>query len=135
MAFRFNEYNSSGKRRKGGWNKDDNKKYNGAKEGTFVSKKGGVGRPMIYVNAWNYSKRRGLVTIKAFENSKSVKSVSKKGNKFITMMFETFYKDSGNRVLEVGNYNVTSGKLYLQKTNMVLCTKEDWCVNFTKKKR
>ena len=98
----------------------DQKKRSGAKEGSFVTKDGVTG---IYINGWNYNRRRGLLTVKAFENSKSKKYESDRGNKFISLMFEIFYKDSGNKILEVGLYNMTTGKVFLEKIGMVISTK------------
>ncbi|MGP2571608.1 hypothetical protein, partial [Ornithobacterium rhinotracheale] len=94
-----------------------NKKHSGAKAG-----QGKNGR--FYVTAWNYSKQRGLITVRAFENSKSVRSESPNtGNRFITMMFEVFYKKTGAKVLEIASFNVNTGKVYLQKLGMVISTK------------
>lgn len=94
------------------------KKRSGAKQG--LTKKG-----KIYVNAWNVSKSRGFITVEAFENKKSTRSVSKSGTnyKFITMMFEVFYHKTGNKVLEVANFNMTTGKVHLKKLNMTISTK------------
>ncbi|WP_406629023.1 hypothetical protein RAN98_03730, partial [Ornithobacterium rhinotracheale] len=93
------------------------KKHSGAKAGQ--SKNG-----RFYVTAWNYSKQRGMITVKAFENSKSVRSESPNtGNRFITMMFEAFYKKTGAKVLEIASFNVNTGKVYLQKLGMVISTK------------
>ncbi|MRJ08070.1 hypothetical protein EDL99_04100 [Ornithobacterium rhinotracheale] len=97
-------------------NQRPQKKHSGAKAGT--TKKGG-----IYVTAWNYSKQKGMITVKAFENSRSVRSESQTGNRFLMMMFEVFYKNTGAKVLELANYNVNTGKVYLQKVGMVISTK------------
>lgn len=94
------------------------KKKSGAKE--MYSKKDG---DFIGLSAWNHSKDRGLVTVKGFINSKSVESQSDRGNKFVTIMLEVFYHRTGNRLLELVNYNKTSGKCYLDKMNWVLSTK------------
>lgn len=94
-----------------------NKKHSGAKSGQGKNGK-------FYVTAWNYSKQRGLIAVKAFENSKSVRSESPNtGNRFITMMFEVFYKKTGAKVLEIASFNVNTGKVYLQKLGMVISTK------------
>lgn len=107
------------------YNRDDRyhrrqKKKSGAKEGTYVTKDGVTG---MYISAWNYSRRRGLLVCKAFENSKSKKYESERGNTFISMMFECFYKDNGNKVLEVALYNTRTGKVFLEKLGMVISTK------------
>ena len=99
-------------------NNYDKKKHSGAKVGvqTAGKNKGGV-----YVTAWNYSKSRGMITVKAFENKKSKKYQGKKnGNRFVMMIFEVFYKRTGNTVLELASYNVDSGKVYLEKLGMVI---------------
>lgn len=95
------------------------KKRSGAKNG-ITQKKNNHAGGKIWVNAWNYSRQRGLITASAIENKKSVKSKSKNGNRFVTMMFEIFYHNTGNTVLEVANYNVDSGKVYLEKIGMVI---------------
>ncbi|MEP3228767.1 MAG: hypothetical protein ABJO02_03360 [Reichenbachiella sp.] len=92
------------------------KKHSGAKE--KQCKNGALG-----IFAWNYSRNRGLISVKGFTNSKSTESESERGNKFVTIMLECFYKNSGNRVLELVNYNKTTGKAYLEKLGMVISTK------------
>lgn len=87
------------------------------------SKHGKTKKGAHYVTAWNVSKSKGFLTVKAFENKKSVYSESENGNKFIMMMFEIFYKDTGNTVLQLANFNLTTGKVYLDKLNMVISTK------------
>lgn len=96
------------------------KKHSGAKES--IQRKG-KNEGGVSVHAWIYRKGMGLVKITAFENAKSTHSSSDRGNKFVTMMFEMFYKDSGNTVLEVGNYCLTTGKVYLEKPGWVISTK------------
>lgn len=92
------------------------KKRSGAKEGRTKKDK-------IYVIGWNASKRRGMIQFKAFENKKTTFSTSKNRNEFATMMFEFFYKDSGNTILEIIPYNLTTGKAYSQKLGMAISTK------------
>ena len=111
----------------GGWywstRKNDwvhRKKQSGATEKEFVTKDGATG---TVINAWFRNRKAGMVKIVAFENSKSVKSESRKGNRFITTMFEIFYKDSGNKILEIGTYNYNSGKVFLKKTGIIISTK------------
>ena len=96
------------------------KKRSGAKEKSFVTKDGFTG---ICIHAWNYTRRRGMLRVKAFENSKSKTYESKRGNEFISLMFECFYKDTGNKLLEVALYNTKTGKAYLEKLGMVISTK------------
>lgn len=98
----------------------DKKKRSGAQAKQYVTKDGVTG---LCINAWNYNNRRGMVKVSAFENSKSVESESKTGNKFIMMMFEIFYVDTGAKVLELANYNKTTGKVFLTKLGMVISTK------------
>lgn len=129
----YNNYNGGGNNRYYGRSNRNyargyqkpQKKRSGAKAGTFTTKgtskrKSWTG---IYVNAWNYSRSRGLITVSGMENSKSTKSTSKNGNRFITIMFEVFYKRTGNSFLELANYNVTTGKVYLEKLGMCISTK------------
>jgi len=97
-----------------GW--QDYKKKSGAKEGRTKDDK-------IFVSAWNASKEKGMISISAFENRKSTESKSDRGNMFITMMFEIIYKRTGNKMLEVGNYNLTTGKVFLQKPGLVISTR------------
>ena len=96
------------------------KKKSGAKMG-IQSK--GINEGKIYISAWKANKRHGLVKITAFENARSTRSESQAGNKFCTMMFEIFYQDSGSKVLEIAPYNMTSGKVFLEKLGWVVSTK------------
>ena len=94
------------------------KKHSGAKEGVQTA---GINKGKLYVTAWNYSRGRGMITVKAFENKKSkAYEVKKTGNRFVMMMFEVFYKRTGNTVLELASYNLDSGKVYLEKLGMVI---------------
>ena len=101
------------------------KKMSGARVSEVVTKSGpNQGVVSMHVNAWNYSKSRGMLTVNAFENSKSTRTTGEKnGNQHIVLMFEIFYKNSGVKILELGSYNITSGKVYLSKINMVISTK------------
>lgn len=92
------------------------KKHSGAKEGQ--TKKG-----KLYVYAWNYSRDRGLIKIKAFENKKTTFSTSERGNEFATLMFEIFYTKTGNKLLEIAPYNLTTGKVFLEQLGIVISTK------------
>ena len=96
------------------------KKKSGAKSGI---QKTGKNQGKIYISAWKANKEHGLVTISAFENARSVRSESRNGNKFVTLMFEVFYKRTGSKVLELANYNLTTGKVYLEKLGWVISTK------------
>ncbi len=98
------------------------KKRSGATEKQYRTRDGVTG---LCVHAWNYSKSRGMVSVKAFENSKSVYSEEKKlgKNKYVLLMFEIFYHNSGVKILELANYNLTTGKVFLKKINMVISTK------------
>ena len=96
------------------------KKRSGAKMG-IQSKGRNEGK--IYVSAWKANKQHGLVKISAFENARSTRSESQSGNKFVTMMFEIFYQNSGSKVLEIAPFNLTSGKVFLEKLGWVVSTK------------
>lgn len=109
----YDRYNNSG-------GQQQQKKRSGAKESTIGK---GKSQGMIAVTAWNYSKKRGLITVKAFQNKKSTKSKSDKGNRFVSLIFEVFYHRTGNTIICPAPYNVDSGKAYLDKLNMVISTK------------
>ena len=96
------------------------KKKSGAKAGIQSR---GKNEGKLYVSAWKANKEHGMVKISAFENARSVSSESRNGNKFVTMMFEVFYKRTGSKVLEVANYNKTTGKVFLEKVGWVISTK------------
>jgi len=96
------------------------KKKSGAKEGR---QKAGKNQGKVYVSGWKANKRHGMVKISAFENARSTRSRSESGNEFVTMMFEIFYKDTGAKVLEVAPYNLTTGKVFLEKVGWCISTK------------
>jgi hypothetical protein len=115
MAYQ-NNYNNNNQ----GRNQGQKKKHSGAKEGI---QRAGVNEGKIYISAWVYRKNHGLIKISGFENRKSTRSQSERGNQFVTIMFECFYKDSGNTILELANYNLTTGKVFLEKLGYVVSTK------------
>lgn len=119
-----NNYNRRGNR--GNYNNNyqpQNNGYQAPPPKKSGAKAGMTKHNKMFVAAWNASKDKGLIVVSAFENSRSTHSESQTGNKFITMMFEIQYRKSGNRLLELANYNVTTGKVYLQKLGMVISTK------------
>lgn len=127
MAYSNNAFQNGGygnghyqNRNKGNYRNAQPKKKSGAKMG-IQSKGRNEGK--IYVSAWKANKQMGLVKITAFENSRSTRSESKSGNKFVTMMFEIFYQNSGSKVLEIAPFNLTSGKVFLEKLGWVISTK------------
>ncbi|MDO5607391.1 MAG: hypothetical protein Q4G08_02935 [Capnocytophaga sp.] len=76
------------------------------------------------VTAWFYRRRTGLVTISAFENSRSKRYTGEKnGNNFISLLFEVFYRDTGSKFLEIAQFNINTGKVLLPKTGIVISTK------------
>ena len=81
----------------------------------------------VSLHAWNSSKSRGLISLKAFENKKSKSgTISKgknKGDQYVSLIAEVFYHRTGNTVIEPIVYNIDSGKAYLSKLNMVVSTK------------
>ena len=95
-------------------------KRSGAKLG-IQSK--GKNEGKVYVSGWKANKSHGLVKITAFENGRSTRSESKTGNRFVMLMFEIFYQNTGTKVLELANFNLTSGKAYLEKLGWVVSTK------------
>lgn len=122
MAYRNNYNNRNNYRNdyRGGGYRNQPKKKSGAKTG-IQSK--GKNEGKIYVSAWKANKRHGMVSIIGFENGRSVRSESRNGNKFVTIMFEITFKDQGNTMLELGNYNLVTGKVYLERLGWVISTK------------
>lgn len=99
------------------------KKRSGAKQGVITKGKN-RDEGFIYLSAWKANKRHGLVTVKGFENQKSTRSEARStGNKFVTIMLEIVFRDSGNKMLELVNYNLTTGKVYIDQLGWVLSTK------------
>jgi hypothetical protein len=105
---------------KSGW-KEYSKK-SGAKTGLTRATDNHEGGK-IWVNAWNASKKKGLITFSAIENKKSKEYKRKDGSIAISLLFEVFYKNTGNKVLELGFYNTTTGKVVLSKTGFIISTK------------
>ena len=96
------------------------KKKSGAKEVVGTTKEG---RQYFGINAWFFNRRSGLVTISAFESSKSTHFTTQRGRDGITLMFEVFYKDSGIKRLEVGMYFYDTGKAFLEGLGIIVSTK------------
>ena len=94
------------------------KKHSGAKVGV---QREGKNKGKIYLSAWNYSRSRGMITVKAFENAKSkAYTVKSTGNRFVMVMLEIFYKKTGNIILDLVSYNLDTGKAYSDKLGMVI---------------
>lgn len=104
----------------GGYSNNQPKKRSGAKE--TIQKKGkNTGK--LAIVAWNYSRRRGLITLSAFENKKSKRIKSKVGNRFVTLIAEVVSRDTGEVSIHPIIYNVETGKAFVQRLNMVISTK------------
>lgn len=99
---------------------DDYTKKSGASESIISS---GKSKGLIAVNAWNKSKSKGFITAKAFQTHKSTKSVGESGKRHVALVFEVFYRDTGNTVICPASYCVDTGKAFLDKLNMVISTK------------
>jgi hypothetical protein len=97
-------------------------KKSGAKQGMTKHKK-------LYISAWNASKTKGLIKISAFENrlsktyERELKTGDVKPEICLSMMFEVFYSTTGNTVLELGFYNLTTGVVVLGKVGLTIATK------------
>ena len=97
-----------------------NKKRSGAKE--TIQKKG-KNKGKLAIVAWNYSRRRGMIQFSAFENKKSKRVKSKKGNRYLSLIGELVMKDTGEVTIHPIVYDVDSGKAYLRRLHMVISTK------------
>lgn len=114
----FNGRKNYGEKRNYNRGNSSGKKHSGAKVGV---QKDGKNKGKIYLSAWNYSRSRGMVTVKAFENAKSkAYTVKSSGNRFVMVMLEIFYKRTGNTILELVSYNLDTGKVYSDKMGMVI---------------
>lgn len=107
----YNNYNS---------NFQQKKKHSGAKESI---QKVGKNSGKLAITAWNYNKNRGMITLKAFENKGSKRVKSKNNNTFVTLIAEIFYHQTGNHVIETCLYNLQTGKMFVDKLQMVVSTK------------
>lgn len=106
---------------KGAYIYPQKKKKSGAK---FVVGTTKEGRQFRGVSAWFHRKDCGLVKINAFENSNTPDEVtSNLGNVFLHLMFEVFYQNSGQKALELGLFNLTTGKVLLKRLGIVISTK------------
>ncbi len=114
MSYNNNNYNQNS-----GYNQNK-KKRSGAKLSPI---KIGKGRGMWSVHAWNYSKERGLVTVKGFQNTRSTKYSNDQGEQSSSIMLEIFYHRTGQRLLNLGWIKENTGKIYVDKLGMVISTK------------
>lgn len=99
-------------------------KYSGVKTGIAFNKK--FKQDFRWINGFYIGKKTGLLKISAFENSKSKRYTDKsgKGNKFVMLMFEVFYQNTGNKVLELASFHEQSQTVVLQKLGLFIDCKK-----------
>jgi hypothetical protein len=114
----YNRYNSGSNRQ--GYNNSYRKPKSGAQEVQGTTKEG---NKYFGVTGWFIRRDTGLIKVSGFVNSLSKEYQSSRGNHFVSLMFEIFYQNSGVKKLELGLYNTTSGKVYLEQSNIIISTK------------
>lgn len=72
------------------------------------------------INAWNYSKTRGLIkcTVSPYRNTREYRNAD--GDVKITMIAKVFYTRTGNEVIIPCSLNRNTGKVFLQDLGMVI---------------
>lgn len=113
-----NSYNSGSNNQ--GYNNSYRKPKSGAQEVQGTTKDG---NNYFGVTGWFVRRDTGLIKVSGFVNSLSKEYQSSRGNHFVSLMFEIFYQNSGVKKLELGLYNTTNGKVYLEKSNIIISTK------------
>ncbi len=96
------------------------KKRSGAKLSRITK---GKGQGMWSVHAWNYSRSKGLITVKGFQNTKSTKYSNASGEESSSIMLEIFYKRTGAKWLELCWIKENTGKIHIDSLGMVISTK------------
>lgn len=99
--------------------KQDYKK-SGAKYST-INKQGSQYQGKTIVNAWNFSKSRGLITavVSPYENSK-IYTGKKNGNTYQTMIAKVFYHNSGVEKIIACSMNQKTKVIGLQEIGMCI---------------
>ena len=113
-----NSYNSGSNSQ--GYNNSYRKPKSGAQEVHGTTKDG---NNYFGVTGWFVRRDTGLIKVSGFVNSLSKEYQSSRGNHFVSLMFEIFYQNSGVKKLELGLYSTTTGKVYLEQSNIIISTK------------
>jgi hypothetical protein len=91
------------------------KKHSGATKGTDKNGK-------QYFRGWNFSKRRGMITVFITTFKSSGEHRSEKGNVYTNLMAKVVYKDSGVEKLMGALLSHSTGRVVIPELGMVLNT-------------
>lgn len=105
------------------WTKNGWKPYKKRSGASEHRGKTTAGKDFFGVSAWCYSKSAGRIKISGFENERSTRFQNKQGEKSMMLMFEVLYQDTGNKVLEIAQYKMTTGKARLKRLGIDISTK------------
>jgi len=109
----YNDYRQNNNQNRGYQNNQPQKKHSGCKE---VYKDG----VFAYMNGWNYSKQRGLISFLAIKSKNSGEvHTSKSGKRWVQLFVRIFNKRTLQTVKCSGLYDLDTHKLILNEQGMV----------------
>lgn len=100
--------------------------YNGAQFGfsNKIKSSDGDNDHGFWINGWNYSSKRGKITLSGVENKRSKRYKGKQNGKQHIMLFvEVFYHNTGATVVEYIDFCIDSGTAMMDKMGMLINTK------------
>lgn len=109
------------------------KKHSGAKK--VRSKKAGF-EGVEFISAWNYSKKRGMVTILISEYKKTKTVTANNGTQYRNLLAKVKYENSGVEKLMGALLNLSNHKITLPEMGMVVnvnAPNGGYCGTFKKK--
>lgn len=124
-----NQYNGNNNNYDRSNRNQSQKKHSGSKTGLM---KNGEGR---YTTGWNKSRQNGFVTFLCVPTSKSVKSESQTGNKYISVMIKV-RKHMTPEITTNGLMNLATGQVTIDSMGLVLNPKAPnggYCGRYGKK--
>lgn len=96
------------------------KKHSGAK--TVRSRKPGF-EGVEFISAWNYSRRRGMITCFISEYKKTKTTTANNGTQYRNLLAKVVYKDSGVEKLMGALLNLSNDKITIPELGMVVNVK------------